>query len=227
MTEKTFVKQLEKIFEQEGFFTRQEVGVGYGVADLVIIKKEKVSPANCVLRKRCGQFGKLLREEYFKVLQFLPDENSGRKPASVDYLIEKTHLSKSFLKYTILRPLEEKKYIKSDKGKFYFKVNGWMPIASEVIAIEAKMRDWQRGLAQANRYKTFADKVYLAIPADISNRVDKGLLKKHNIGLITLDPESNTKKISLAPRKARPMDDFKKNLAIEFFWPRLLREFAL
>lgn len=226
MTEETFVKQLEKVFSIEGFLTKREVGVGYGVADLVMIKKEKVNPASCALRKKRGQFGKLLREEYFKVLQFLPDENSGRKPASVDYLIEKTHLSKSFLKYSILRSLEEKKYIKSDGEKFYFKVNGWMPIASEVIAIEAKMRDWQRGLAQVNRYKTFADKVYLAIPDDISNRVDRNLLKKHNIGLIIFDPQSNTKKVSLAPRKTRPMDDFKKNLAIEFFWPRLLREFA-
>lgn len=226
MTEKSFVKQLENIFIQEGFFTRQELGVGYGVADLVVIKKEKVNPDSCALRKRYGQFGKLLREEYFKVLQLLPDEHSGRKPVDVDYLIEKTHLTRSFLKYTILRSLAEKKYIKSEDEKFYFKVNGWMPIANEVIAIEAKMRDWQRGLVQANRYKIFADKVFLAIPSDISNRVDRNLLKKHNIGLIVFSPESNIKKVSLAPRKTRPMDDFKKNLAIEFFWPRLLREFA-
>jgi len=226
MTENTFVKQLEKVFLKEGFLTKREVSTGYGVADLVVIKREHINSRNCKLRQSYRQLSRLLREDYFKVLEHLPDQSSSDEPVDLDYLVEKTHLSKSFLKYTLLRTLQEKRYIKKEGKSFYFKINGWMPIANEVIAIEAKMRNWQRGLIQANRYKIFADKVYLAIPADISNRVDKNLLKKHNIGLIIFDLQSNTKKVSLAPRRMKPMDDFKKNLAIEFFWPRLLREFA-
>lgn len=228
MTEKTFVKQLEKIFEQEGFFTKREVGVGYGVADLVVIKKDKLNQRRCAIRRDYGQFSKLLREDYFKILEQVPDQDAGCKPIALEDLIERTHLSKSFLKYTILRTLEEKKYIKREGKNFYFKINGWMPIADEVIAIEAKMRDWKRGFIQANRYKSFADKVYLAVPVETAHLVDKKLLKKHHVGLIVFDAQANEKKTALPVKRHEPLNDYKRNLAIEFFWGRrTLRELAL
>lgn len=225
MTEKAFVKQLERIFIQDGFLAKREISTGYGVADLVVIKKEKINPQHCELRQSYGQLSKLLREDYFKVLKYLPNYESGDEPAALDYLIEKTHLSKSFLKYTILRTLEQRRYIKEEGKNFYFKINGWIPIAKEVIAIEAKMRDWKRGFIQANRYKSFADKVYLALPSETAHLVDKKLLRKHNVGLIVLDLGSRSKKITVLSRRAEPLDETKKNLAIEFFWgPRILHQ---
>lgn len=227
MTEKTFVSQLEKSFKSDGFLTKKEVGVGYGIADLVLIRKDKFNVKNCRLRRGYGQLNRLLKEDYFKIFKYLPDEKSKYAPVDLDYLIEKTHLSKSFLKYNILKTLEKKGYIKKENGNFYFKVNGWMPIAEEIIAIEAKMRDWKRGFIQVNRYKTFADRVYLAVPTEIANRVNRKLLKTHNVGLIVFDSRRDEKKISLPSRRARPLDDCKRNLAMEFFWgQRLLREFA-
>jgi len=228
MTEKTFVKQLEKIFNIQGFLTKKEVGVGYGVADLVLIRKDKFDIKNCKLRKDYNQFTRLLREDYFKIFKHLPDEDSGHDPVDLDYLIEKTHLSKSFLKYNILRTLEQKGYIKKENGDFYFKINGWMPIAKEIIAIEAKMRNWKQGFVQANRYRAFADRVYLALPVEVAHLVDKRLLKKHNVGLIVFDTQLNRKKIVLLSRRAEPLSESKKNLAMEFFWGRqILRQLAL
>lgn len=227
MTEKTFVKKLENVYITEGFLTKKEIGAGYGVADLVLIKKSKFNRRHCKLRRKYGQSSKLLREDYFQILKYLPDKNSGHGPVNLDYLIEKTHLSKSFLKYDILRTLERKGYIKRGNGDFYFKINGWIPMAKEVIAIEAKMRDWKKGFIQANRYKAFADKVYLAFPTSVAHLVDKKLFKKHNIGLIVFDPKMNTKKTTLPSRRVRPLDESKKNLAIEFFWGKqLLRKIA-
>ena len=228
MTEKAFVKQLENVFVSEGFITKRELGVGYGVADLVLIRKDKFNKGNCKLRKDYGQITKLLRENYFKVFKHLPEENSRHNPIDLDYLIEKTHLSRSFLKYNILRTLEKGGYIKKEDNDFYFKINGWMPIAKEVIAIEAKMRDWKRGLIQANRYKVFADRVYLAVPAEIVHLVDRKLLKRHGIGLIVFDTQANKKKTALLSERAEALNDRKRNLAIEFFWGRrTLRELSL
>lgn len=228
MTEKTFVKQLENIFISEGFLTKKEVGVGYGVADLVLIRRDKFNTKNCRIRKDYKQLSRLLKEDYFKIFKHLPDKDSGQAPVDLAYLIEKTHLSKSFLKYNILRTLEKNGYIKKEDGDFYFKINGWMPIAKEIIAIEAKMRDWRRGFVQANRYRAFADRVYLALPVEIAHLVDKRLLKKHNVGLITFDLMSNEKKISLPSKKTEPFNKYKYNLAMEFFWGhRLLRNLAL
>lgn len=212
MTEETFVKQLEQVFNTEGFLTKREVGVGYGVADLVLVK---LNPKRCAIRLESGQFKPLLKEQYFKIFQYLPDKACGEDPISLRFLIEQTNLSKSFLKYTLLAQLEKDGYIKKIDKEFYFKVNGWMPIAKEVIAIEAKLKDWRRGVIQAVRYKSFANKVYLAVPPGAAHLVDRTILKCHNIGLIVFDVKSKNKKASRIPR-AKPLNPYKYNLASEF-----------
>jgi len=214
MTEKTFVKQLEKFFYTEGFLTKREVDVGYGVADLVLVK---LNPEKCTVRAKNKQFKQLLKEQFFKIFQYLPDEDDKRKPVSLDYLVEKTSISKSFLKYTLLTYLKKEGYIKEINKRFYIKVNGWMPIAEEIIAIEAKLKDWKRGFVQANRYKSFANKVYLAIPSEKAHLVNRALLKKHNVGFIAFDARSSEIKKAVHPRAARPRNFLKFNFAAEFF----------
>jgi len=66
------------------------------------------------------------------------------------------------------------------EDKYYYKINGWIPMAKEIIAIEAKLKNWRRGIAQANRYKTFANKTYLAIPVEQEKNVNKDILKKYS-----------------------------------------------
>lgn len=224
MTEKTFVEQLEGIYKKEGFLARQEVGVGYGVADLVLVK---LIPGQCAIRLKNKQLKPLLREDYFKIFRYLPEEESGKKPVTLDHLVKHTKLSKSFLKYHILKKLEHDGYIKKVDGNFYFKINGWMPIAKEIIAIEAKLKDWKRGFIQANRYKSFANKVYLALPADKAHLVNEALLRKHNIGLIAFDPLESEIKKAIHPRAAQPRNVFKYDFAAEFFLSRsVLKKFA-
>lgn len=57
----------------------------------------------------------------------------------------------------------------------------------EVIAIEAKLQDWKRGLQQASTYRIGSDFVYLAVHRNFSHRVDKNLLQKMSVGLIVVD----------------------------------------
>ncbi len=216
MTEKAFVKQLERVFIQEGYLTKKEVGVGYGVADLVLVK---LNPKQCAIRLGNKQFKPLLREEFFKIFYHLPDIDSGENPVDLNYLIQKTNLSKSFLKYSVLKQLERDGYVKRVENNFYFKINGWIPIAKEIIAIEAKMKDWKRGFLQANRYKSFANKVYLAIPSKIEHLIDKKLLQKHGVGLIVLNTANNKKK-TLPVKTIEPLNPFKHNLATEFVLTR-------
>src|SRR3989344_6010256 len=225
MTEKTFVKQLEDVYRKKGFLTKQEVGVGYGVADLVLIK---LIPGQCAIRLKNKQLKPLLREDYFKIFRYLPEEESGKNPATLDHLVKRTKLSKSFLKYQILRQLEHDGYIRKVDGDFYFKINGWMPIAKEIVAIEAKLKDWKRGFIQANRYKSFANKAYLALPADRAHLVDEALLRRHNIGLIAFDPRESEIKKTVHPTTAHPRNAFKYDFAAEFFLNRgVLKKFAL
>lgn len=220
MTEKTFVKLLQKLFDREGFLTQKEIGVGYGVADLVVVNKNEINKKHCIVRKNHGQMTPLLREEYFKTLKLLPDENHQDIAVEFKYIAQKSSLSQSYLKYKVLRDLENKGYIKCVDGQRYFKINGWLPIAKELVAIEAKLKDWRRGAVQANRYKAFANRVYLAVPNETAHLVDTAFLKTHNIGLISLDTKSQKKRFLLGCKPEKPFDEYKFNLAAEYFWGR-------
>jgi len=146
----------------------------------------------------------------------------------IGFLADKTKISKSLLKYNLLKSLERKKYIKRRGETYYFKVNGWLPLTDEIIAIEAKMKDWRKGFVQAIRYKVFANKVYLAIPAEVEHLVDRKLLKKHKVGLIVLDVKRKEKREVISAANIQPLNVSKNNLAFEFFWKRKnLRDLAL
>ncbi|MGC1122900.1 MAG: MmcB family DNA repair protein [Candidatus Methanofastidiosia archaeon] len=61
------------------------------------------------------------------------------------------------------------------------------PQEDYVIAIEAKLRNWKKGIRQASTYRVGSDFVYLAIHRKFSHRVNKTLLKKASVGLIIVD----------------------------------------
>lgn len=226
MTEALLVNRLAKLFRQEGFLTQKEVGVGYGVADLVLIDTNKVNREHCALRQGYRQYSRLLRDEYFRVLFNLPDIESGQL-VDLQTLVARTGLSASLIKYTILKNLRRNGFIDQIDGRFFCKVNGWMPLAKEIIAIEAKLRDWKSGTFQAIRYKTFANKVYLAVPQETEKNVDRSMLKRHNVGLIVLQGGGNDKRVAIQARGAMPQNKFKNGMAIEYFWQRgKLRESA-
>lgn len=61
-------------------------------------------------------------------------------------------------------------------------------IIDRSVAIEAKVRDWRKGLKQAMRYKSFADKSYLAVyESHVSKPLEYlDIFRAMNIGLISV-----------------------------------------
>lgn len=218
MNENTFVNHLRDTFEAGGYFSQREVDVGHGIADLVLVNQSGVNKRNCTIRKRQKQLSPLLNKEYFKVLTLLPDEKNVEKAVEFGYIATRSSLSKSYLKYTILEELVKRGYVKLLENKYYFKVDGWLPIANEIIAIEAKLKNWKRGFLQANRYKAFASRVYLAVPHTTQSLVDRELLRQHNIGLISFNTEKLTKKFVVRCVTQKPFDENMSNFAAEYFW---------
>ena len=214
MDELTLVRHLARIFNKKGFLVKTEIGAGYGIADLVLVKLDK---AKCKVRQNNNQVHPLLKESYFAVLKHLPDEDASSKPLDYLSLLKKTHLSDHFLKYHVLKTLKSCGYVKEVDGNMFFKVNGWVPLTKEVIAIEAKLHDWRRGFIQANRYKAFADKAYLAIPECYLHRVNRELLMSQNIGLIALSDSRKTIKEEIKPSKNNLFIDDKRNYVAEHY----------
>ena len=219
MTEAQFVVKLAKNYRYDGFLTKREVDVGYGIADLVVIDGRDVNRGHCQVREGYGQSSQLLGEDYFKVLSQLPETTRGRK-VQLDDIINKTNISRPALKYKVLKSLQRKRFISKFDERYYCKINGWLPLAKEVTAIEAKMKDWRSGIFQAIRYKAFADRVYLAIPDNVERLVDYDVLRKFQVGLITFDAKTNTRKVVFPAKRARPQNLEKKNFAVEYFWRR-------
>ncbi len=55
-----------------------------------------------------------------------------------------------------------------------------------LIAVELKLRDWRRGIAQAGRYRLFAEQSYLALPAA---RVSEAVLseaRRNQVGVLSV-----------------------------------------
>lgn len=221
MKEIDFVKKLEKTYKGEKFYTKREIGVGYGIADLVLFRPHI---SNCLKRIDFKQFKPLLNEGYFKIFNLLPNLNSKSKPLAFTEIIERTGYSHSFLKYKLLKDLKKAKYIKEINNNYYAKINGWLPIGKELIAIEAKLNDWKRGFYQANRYKAFADKTYLVVPPKISDLIEISLFKKHGVGLIIFDADTGKKQIELQAKSKQTLNVTKRDFASEYFWNLELRK---
>lgn len=215
MTEALFVKKLESYFAAKGFFTRREVGVGYGVADLVLFKPNKQK-----VLKRIGhrQHSKLLNENYFKVLSLIADSETKNDPTHIDDIQTNISISSSTLRYKVLPTLKKRGYIKDLGDGYYLKINGWLPIGKELVAIEAKLHDWKKGLKQAVRYKAFAHRVYLAVPPNAARNAEKSLLRKYGVGLIRFDVASGKYKVLVAATKSAPNNPNKRDYASEYFW---------
>lgn len=213
-TEYSFVTLLDNFFKQKGFLTEREVAAGYGRADLVLGKLNK---SNIKIRNVNNQSAALLNEKYFEVLRNLPDIHSTSEPLHIAQLIDKISFSPAYLKRKIISYLEENGYVKRVEGNLLYKVNGWLPIAKEIIAVEAKLTDWKRGILQANRYKSFADKVYLALPERSSHLVNTQLLLDLNVGLYVLNSSGRVIEKVKAKRATETVLD-KKNLVSELLW---------
>lgn len=223
-SEEDLVSMLERDYVKEGYLAKRELGVGYGIADLVLVKKDLVDSSNCSTRINYNQVSTIPNVDYFKILKKIPDIHSDGAPVSTSCIVEEVRLSKAFVQYNALKYLTENKFVLEISKNRYYKVNGWLPIAREVVAVEVKLKDWRRGYRQANRYKSFAHKVFLALPSSEAKKVDIDVLKECNVGLISYFAGENKKKILYAPRAEKVLNSHMCARALEYFWPEILSE---
>lgn len=163
---------------------KSELNSGFGIADLVFYKLD-----NMVIKNRERQnLHPIESYELLKLLTYL--NKTSQEKISITTI--KNNLSvkpkdeKEIFTYLInngyLIPLDNKVFLKGKRYELGLR---------EVIAIEAKLSNWQRGLYQAYRYKRYSNKAYLALSSDYIHRALHHLqdFQKFNVGLIEV---SNT-----------------------------------
>jgi hypothetical protein len=191
----------------------EEFGVGYGVADLVAVRPNR---RGIRLRRRLGQTAPLPRRSEVQVLRALRRSEA----ASFEDLLAFTGLSPKRLRHETLRFLLRENYVEEVRRGIFQLRGEYLPVAQEIWAVEAKMKNWFEGLCQARRYQHFAHRVYLAIFAPHRDRVRDETLREHNIGLIAVSRTGA--RILFHPRRIAPHNEELFLLSNERIWEQLL-----
>lgn len=169
----------------------EEVDLGYGIADLVItkVKKEKVT------KNSLGYFDILV----YKIIE------SGIN-VSFEKIKEITKTSESTIKKS-LKKLILDCYINQHDECYQFR-KSYDLIASDTIAIEAKLKNWKRALNQAYRYKWFASQSYVVLDNKFINPALSNIdeFKKYNVGLAEIN-NKGILTIHHRPTSEKPIDD--------------------
>ena len=180
--------QLSKMYKTE--YILPEFDSGNGIADLVFAID--VDSRN----------GSLV--EYDLLFEIMNSFNKKNKRIKVKDYLKKTFLNKrkvtNLIDFLVINGFAEK--IDADN---ILVVTKYKPPIKRIISIEAKLSDWKSGLYQALRYKAYSHKSYLAISKEFAHRVDKDLLKQHNIGLIVVN--SDTIEIAIDVKNEKPSNN--------------------
>jgi len=190
----------------------EEFGVGYGVADVVAVRPSRLGIDR---RRRLGQVTALPRRAEVQVLRALQQHDT----ATFDALIEMTGISPRRLRYETLTFLLREHYIEEVSRGLYRRRGRQQPVAREIWAVEAKMKNWFEGLCQARRYQHFAHRAYLAIFAPHRDRVRDAILREHNIGLIAVS--RSRADIVFHPRRRQPHNEELFLVTNERIWEQI------
>lgn len=122
-------------------------------------------------------------DEYFNAYYYFKDVYYKKTVDIKEIEISNVSVGRRFHKF--LHDLEEQGYLEIN-GNCITSIKRIDIATKNFIAVEAKLYNWKAGLEQALRYKQYANKVYVAISAEYIDKVDKELLKKLNIGLMSV-----------------------------------------
>jgi hypothetical protein len=190
----------------------EELGVGYGIADVVAAQTCSVGVRE---RLRLGQTATVARRGDVQVLHALRHVQE----ATFELLVELTGISAKRLKYDVLRFLLSENYVEEVRGGRFQLLGDHRPVVQEVWAVEAKTKNWFEGLCQAKRYQHFAHRTYLAIDGACRARVRDSVLREHNVGLIAVSEDEA--EIVFHPVREEPRSEELFLMTNERIWQEL------
>lgn len=195
-------------FRTNNLSSETEISAGFGVADVVFYQLDN----EIVEARKSLPLEAIQSEDIIKTLLLIP---KNKKRVSLTYLANKLPIREGELKKKVLKFLEDRELL-CKSGDEYL-VNFHYDIGLlRCVAIEAKIKDWQRGLYQAYRYKWFADYSYLALYKDFIEQPKKNihLFEKLNIGLISVG-DNEVRDVVFNPVKEKPQSRIMTAVAFE------------
>lgn len=124
-------------------------------------------------------------------------------PLGVRALSEAVGMTSAHLRRAILPDLEARTWL-DHSGREWRCREPIQPLARWIVAVEAKRRDWRRALAQAERYRSFANRAVVVLDAAANLRPARELAESQTgVGLASLDARSGRIEPLLLPRWQR------------------------
>lgn len=191
----------------------QEFSAGYGIADIV---GARLCDKCCQTRDEMGLAAPLNHLHLIRVLLSLKPGND----VPIEYLRERAMVAESTLRSKVLPQLLKMGLIEK-AGKGYYRLVIVPPNpATEVVAIEAKQTKWREAILQARRYTYFAEQTYVAVWERTTRLIDRSLLYRHRLGLISVTLE-DAKVLVPAPRR-HPREASMSRLCAEYLYAQSL-----
>ncbi|MDD2245450.1 MAG: hypothetical protein PHR13_12700 [Dysgonamonadaceae bacterium] len=179
-------------FDAENTRVLEEVGVGFGIADLVITELKDSLYFEA-------------REKLNSVDISVYQTVKNKKEISLEDIRGITGIGKSELKKSLTK-LIEYSYLKEIDSLFLLDKKYELPFKKS-IAFEAKLSNWKRAFMQAYRYKWFANYSYVLLDETRARPAIKRVshFENHNVGLLTLSIDGEIK-IYHRPKRQAPMN---------------------
>lgn len=97
------------------------------------------------------------------------------------------------------------------------------PRKTTLYAFEMKIKDWRKALAQAYRYKYYADSVFVVLPLDEVAKAKQSLptFRAIKVGLRAFDKKEGIIEKIYTPKKDKPLSNSANNTALALLAQRL------
>ena len=194
MKESEMVKTINILFKKNGILHANEIRMGIGIPDIMV-------------GINTPEDHKSIIDYYALKIYYLIINNNIR---SVSEAIEKSLLTKRHL-LRCIHLLSNSEIIKVVNDSI--SVEGRIDEKIGVnVSIEAKIKNWKEGLLQAQRYLTFSDYSYLAMPEENFHLVEIDLFEDIGIGLLKITDDFLYEIVP--PRKSTICDPLFKYISI-------------
>jgi len=173
--EDAIAKQIPYLFPSNGRFSwmARSLPLGASMPDLLIVA---CNPQISSL----SDFGML--DAY--ILSYL--RSVGR--VRIDTIIERIGGPKKKILRCLSNLIEANVVI--ENSSVYSLSPSWRDILSEIVTVEAKVKNWKTAVEQAVRNRIFSHKSYVALPAHIAERIRTEQIFRHfGIGLLSVDDD--------------------------------------
>lgn len=169
-----------------------EVPAVHGVPDLAAVRFDQ----GAIERRRSAGVRPLTTDTEVRAVAAL-----GPGPTCIRDLASRLRMTHDYVRRAIIPLLAERGWVFLSDDQVALRPDAaW--VSRRVVTVEAKLRDWQRAIAQARRQQLSADAAYIALDSQACRNIenDLGRISDSGVGVISVSAETGVSRVLIRPR---------------------------